>query len=274
MDKIYLNNPPLLCALTAAQEGAQILKKYWGRLQSVEIKSSHSDLVTIADKESEKVIIERIKAHFPDHAILAEESGLAHASKLAEESKYLWIIDPLDGTTNYTHCYPMVSISIALMEKGQVIIGVIFNPFTQELFYAERGKGAYLNDQILSVSSTKELTSSLLATGFAYDRLKSPETNYTEFGYFTQLTQGVRRGGSAALDMAYVAAGRLDGYWERGIQPWDVAAGLLMVEEAGGRVSAYDTSPIDLYSGKVLATNGAIHETISGELMKLSRAAQ
>jgi myo-inositol-1(or 4)-monophosphatase len=253
----------------AAYSGAAVLKKYWGNVGSIQQKTSSSDLVTIADKQSEEAIIKVLKSHFPLHSILAEESGLQEL----KDSEYLWVIDPLDGTTNYTHNYPMVSISIALKSKEQILAGIVYNPILEEFFYAEKGHGAFLNDKPIKVSSTKELNASLLATGFAYDKKKSPETNYKEFTYFTQLTHGVRRGGSAALDLAYVATGRLDGYWERGLQAWDVAAGSLLVEEAGGRVSSYDNSPLDIYTGKVLASNTLIHDSISVELMKLSRTA-
>ena len=263
-----MNNTFLECAKEASQAGAEVLKKYWGKLQSVERKSSHSDLVTIADKESEEAIIGVIKTHYPDHGILAEESGLADIPS----SDFQWVIDPLDGTTNYTHCYPMNAVSIGLVHKGVVIVGVVQNPILNELFWGVRGGGSFLNGERLEVSATDELTSALLATGFAYDRQKTPETNYTEFTFFTHLTQGVRRAGSAALDLAYVAAGRLDGYWERGLQAWDMAAGSLLVEEAGGRVTAYDGSPFNLYSGRILASNTKLHEAISTELVKLKRS--
>lgn len=257
----------LECGLKAAEDGSQVLLKYWGKLKEVECKSSSSDLVTVADKEAEKAIIKHLRSYFPDHGILGEESGLDDR----EESLYRWIIDPLDGTTNYTHNYPMFSISIALFYKGKPLVGIVHNPLLQETFHAIKGGGAFLNEEKIKVSSTCELSKSLLATGFAYDRLKSPETNYTEFAFFTQLTQGVRRAGSAALDLAYVASGRLDGYWERGLKPWDMAAGILLVTEAGGQVSSYDQTPIDLKSGKILASNGHIHAQISNELLKLNR---
>ena len=255
------------CAQEAADAASKVLKKYWGKLKSVETKSAPSDLVTIADKESEEAIIRVIRSYFPDHAILGEESGLEDR----HHSPYQWIIDPLDGTTNYTHGYPMVAISIALYYQMKPLVALVQNPLFNETFYAQKNRGAYGNGKKLSVSKTHDLSSALLATGFAYDRLKTPETNYIEFAYFTQLTQGVRRLGAAALDLAYVAAGRLDGYWERGLKPWDMAAGVLLIEEAGGKTSSYDTSPLDLSSGKILATNGRLHEAISAELMKLKR---
>lgn len=257
----------LQVAIEASEAGCKVLLKYWGKLESIKHKSSTSDLVTEADQESEKAIIGVIKKYYPTHSVLAEESGL-EGSKTAP---FLWVIDPLDGTTNYTHMYPMFAVSIALWHEGKPIVGVVYNPMSKELFHASLNQGAFLNNERLHVSATQKLAASLLATGFAYDRQKSPETNYKEFTYFTHLTQGVRRGGSAALDLCFVASGRLDGYWERGLQPWDLAAGSLLVTEAGGQVTAYDRTPFDLYSGKVLASNGHIHPLISQELMKLSR---
>lgn len=251
-------------ALKAAHAGSQQLLTHWGKLEKIEKKSSFSDLVTAADKASEKAIIEIIKGAFPDHAILAEESGF-EAGKAAEFS---WIIDPLDGTTNYTHLYPVFAISIGFTVHGKPSVGLIYNPISNELYTAVEGKGAYLNDQRIRVSNAQTLDESLLATGFAYDRQKTPETNYREFAKLTHLTQGVRRGGSAALDLAFVAAGRLDGYWERGLQPWDVAAGALLVQEAGGLVTDYASAPLDIYAGKILATNGGLHSALSQALIE------
>ncbi|MCB1113231.1 MAG: inositol monophosphatase [Chlamydiia bacterium] len=251
-------------ALEASRSGCEALLLHWGKLEAIEQKTSFSDLVTEADKASEQAIIKVIKHYYPEHTILAEESGL----EAGQNAEYSWIIDPLDGTTNYTHLYPVFATSIALCYQGDPIVGVIQNPYQKELFKAEKGKGAYLNDKRLKVSKAETLDTSLLATGFAYDRQKSPETNYKEFAKLTHLTQGVRRGGSAALDLAYVAAGRLDGYWERGLQPWDVAAGSLMVEEAGGRVTGYDGNRLDIYGGRILASNGKVHPLLYQALME------
>lgn len=256
----------LATAQQASSKGAQILTEYWGKITAYDLKSSHSDLVTIADKKSEAVIIETIKKSFPDHAIMAEESGFE-----ALPSDYLWIIDPLDGTTNYAHQYPTVSISIGVLYKQEPMVAIVFNPLLNENFEAAKGRGSTLNGKPIRVSSIAKLEDSLLATGFAYDRLKSPETNYKEFTHFTQLTQGVRRAGSAALDLAYVAAGRLDGYWERGVKPWDMAAGWLLVQEAGGKVTAYDNSPLDLMDGHILASNGHLHDEMSNHLRHLKK---
>lgn len=255
-------NAILDCALEASRAGSEVLLTHWGKLEAIERKSSFSDLVTIADKASEEAIIRVIKRYYPAHTILAEESGLEGG----KEAEFSWIIDPLDGTTNYTHLYPLFAVSIALCYQGTPLVGVIQNPLLQELYRAVKGQGSYLNDKRIHVSKAETLDTSLLATGFAYDRQKSPETNYTEFAKLTHLTQGVRRGGSAALDLAYVACGRLDGYWERGLQAWDIAAGALIVAEAGGKVTAYDGSPLDLYGGKILATNGKLHPSLSQAL--------
>jgi myo-inositol-1(or 4)-monophosphatase len=262
LDEPLDKNKALTCALEASRAGSEVLLTHWGKLETIERKSSFSDLVTLADKASEEAIIRVIKRYYPTHAIFAEESGLEGS----KEADFCWVIDPLDGTTNYTHLYPLFAVSIALCYKGTPWVGVIHNPLLQELYRAVKGEGAFLNDKKIHVSKAETLDTSLLATGFAYDRQKSPETNYTEFAKLTHLTQGVRRGGSAALDLAYVACGRLDGYWERGLQAWDIAAGALIVSEAGGNVTAYDGSPLDLYAGKILATNGKLHPALSEAL--------
>jgi myo-inositol-1(or 4)-monophosphatase len=201
---------------------------------------------------------------YPSHSILAEESGL-HPM---EETDYAWVVDPLDGTTNYTHQYPMVSVSIGLRYKGKPIVGVIYNPIHQELFQAAEGLGATLNNKPIKVSNVDNLSHSLLATGFAYDRRDTIDNNYTEFCHITHLSQGVRRGGSAALDLAYVAAGRLDGYWERGLQPWDITAGIIIILEAGGKISSYEGESIIIDTGRILATNGVIHDLLIDELRR------
>lgn len=250
-------------ATKAAKEGGEVLQNHWGRLCQIESKEDFTNLVTEADRESESVIISVLTDHFPEHSFLAEESGRQSVSE-----DFLWAIDPLDGTTNYIHCYPMAAVSIGLIYRGSPLLGVVYNPFTQELYQAARGLGATLNQQTIRVSTIKSLDQSLLATGFAYDRRRNPNTNYAEFCHLTQLTQGVRRAGSAALDLAYVAAGRLDGYWERGVQIWDIAAGAVIVEEAGGRISDYDTKSLNLETGRIVATNGHIHKSLCSELSK------
>ncbi len=261
-----LNNY-LTIGVEAAKRGGAVLKAKWGAFGSVAHKDTTIDLVTDVDRSSEQVILNCIKQHYPAHAILAEESGL----DARPENDFLWVIDPLDGTTNYTHQYPVVAVSIALLYKGEPIVGIVYNPIVDEFFQAARGLGATLNGCAIWVSNVTSLERSLLASGFPYDRRENPDNNYGPFCRLTHKTQGVRRSGAAALDMAYVAAGRLDGYWERGIKPWDIAAGIVLVLESGGQVSAYDGSPLDLFSGKILATNGRIHVELSQEIFKASQ---
>jgi myo-inositol-1(or 4)-monophosphatase len=200
----------------------------------------------------------------PHHAILAEESGGAALGT----SEFLWAIDPLDGTTNFAHQYPFFAVSIGLLINGIASVGVVYDPYHNHLFRAAKGLGATCDRCPIHVSATKELSRSLLVTGFAYDRRETIDNNYAEFCHFTHLTQGVRRGGSASIDLAYVAWGRLDGYWERGLSPWDLAAGVVLVEEAGGKVTAYDGGEFDLKSGRILATNGHLHDVMSQELVQ------
>jgi myo-inositol-1(or 4)-monophosphatase len=250
-------------ATEAALSAGAILQSYWGNLEKIEEKGRPGDLVTEADAAAEAVILQILKRHFPAHQILAEESG----QQGNMDSRFLWAIDPLDGTTNYAHQYPLSATSIALLIDGIPQVGVIFDPFHRELFRAARGLGATRNRQPIRVSTTDQLSRSLLVTGFAYDRRETVDNNYAEFCHLTHLTQGVRRGGAASLDLAYLACGRLDGYWERGLSPWDLAAGVVLVQEAGGKVTAYDESSMDLASGRILATNGKIHEALSQALL-------
>ncbi len=251
-------------ATEAALAGGAILQAYAGKVEIHE-KGRPGDLVTAADKAAEAAILKVIQRHFPDHAILAEESGQVGA----DQSEFLWAIDPLDGTTNYAHQYPFFACSIGLLIQGIPSVGVIFDPSRQDLFRAARGLGATCNRQPIQVSQTATLSQSLLVTGFAYDRRETPDNNYAEFCHFTHLTQGVRRGGAASMDLAYVACGKLDGFWERGLSPWDMAAGVVIVEEAGGKVTAYDQGPFLINSGRILATNGFIHAALSQELGRI-----
>ena len=255
-------------AYIAARTGGAVLKSYWGKLKEIEEKRP-GDLVTAADKESEVVVLEIIKRHFPNHGILAEESGRNDVA----DNEFLWVIDPLDGTTNFAHQYPFSSVSIGLLIDGIPTVGAIYDPFHDELFFAATGLGAICDRggerRKLSVSDTNSLNRSLLVTGFAYDRTRTDDNNYAEFCHFTHLTQGVRRGGSAALDLAYVACGRLDGFWERGLSLWDMAAGVVIVREAGGLVTAYDGSDLDLQTGRILAANSQLHAQMSAELAQV-----
>jgi myo-inositol-1(or 4)-monophosphatase len=250
-------------ASEAALAAGAVLQNYWGKLESIEEKGRPGDLVTEADKQAEAEILKVLDRHLPKHAIFAEESGrLGNA-----DSPYLWAIDPLDGTTNYAHGYPMSSVSIGLLIDNLPTVGVVYNPFRDELFRAAKGLGATCNRRSIRVSQTNELSRSLLVTGFAYDRHETKDNNYAEFCYLTHLTQGVRRSGSAALDLTDVACGRLDGYWERGLRPWDMVAGIVILEEAGGKVTAYDNSSLNIDSGRLLGTNGRIHQNLSQALM-------
>ncbi len=251
-------------ATEAALAAGVILQENYCKLEQIEEKGHPGDLVTEADKQAEAEILKVLDRHVPHHQILAEESG-----QLGEaDSEYLWAVDPLDGTTNYAHGYPLSAVSVGLSIQGTPQIGVVYNPFRDELFRAAKGLGATCNRRPIKVSSTKELGKSLLVTGFAYDRRETTDNNYAEFCYLTHLTQGVRRSGSASLDLADVACGRLDGYWERGLNPWDIVAGIVLLEEAGGKVTAYDGSPIDINSGRILATNGQVHPHLSKALME------
>jgi myo-inositol-1(or 4)-monophosphatase len=252
-------------ATEAALSGGAVLQNYWGKLEDIQEKGRPGDLVTEADKAAEKAILEVLHRHVPDHPILAEESGKLEG--LAGD--YLWAIDPLDGTTNYAHQYPFVAVSIGLLIDGIPQVGVVYDPIRQELFRAAQGLGATCNRRPIRVSQTDDLGKSLLVTGFAYDRRQTSDTNYAEFAHLTHLTQGVRRDGAAALDLAYIACGRLDGYWERGLSVWDMAAGVVLVQEAGGQVTAYDRAPFQLSSGRILATNSKIHDSLSQALLQV-----
>ena len=218
------------------------------------------DLVTEADLASEHLIIERIRSYYPQHGILAEESGEAELSG-GKSSEWKWIIDPLDGTTNYAHSYPCFCVSIALEHAGVLEVGVIYDPVRDEMFAAERGNGATLNDRKITVSSVEELKDAMVCTGFPYNvRERADFTR--DFANFTMAAQAVRRDGSAALDLAYVACGRFDGFWEDGLSPWDIAAGKILIEEARGRVTNFEDQPLSIYTKRVLASNGLVHQAM------------
>lgn len=243
-------------AVNIAKEAGYFLKENIGKIHEIEQKDGLStNLVTDVDKRSEALIIARIREYYPDHQILAEESG-----KEQTNSSYKWIIDPLDGTTNYAHRFPVYCVSIAIEHNGKVIAGVVYDPNLDELFTAERGGGAYLNGERLHVTNTSSLKRSLLATGFPYNLHENPFNCIGHFNNFLMEAQAIRRLGSAALDLAYVAAGRLDGFWEVNLNPWDMAAAALFVEEAGGKVSDFMGNPFSIYRPQVVASNGFIHE--------------
>jgi myo-inositol-1(or 4)-monophosphatase len=248
-------------AMQMARDAGRILLDRQGRALQVSNKGD-IDLVTESDLASEKLITDRIRTHYPRHAILAEESGASDGLMTIEgKSEWRWIIDPLDGTTNYAHGYPCYCVSIALERAGRMEIGVVYDPTRDEMFAAERGQGAMLNDRRIRVSDVEELNSSMLCTGFPYNVRERPQFA-RHFAAFTMKAQAVRRDGSAALDLAYVACGRFEGFWEDGLHPWDVAAGLLLIEEAGGRVTDFNSAPLSIYTPKVLASNGLIHEAM------------
>jgi myo-inositol-1(or 4)-monophosphatase len=238
-------------AIETAREAGQILLERFGRKINISLKGD-INLVTEADLASEKYIIEKIRSHYPKHSVLAEESGEAIA---AGESEWKWVIDPLDGTTNYAHGYPCFCVTLALEYRGEIVVGVTFDPTRDELFAAERGGGATLNNKPIRVSETEKLSDALLVTGFPYDA-RERENFARHFTGFTHKSRGIRRDGSAAIDMAYVACGRFDGFWEEGLHAWDVAAGVLLIEESGGRVSYYDGSKFSIYKPPICASNG------------------
>ena len=243
-------------AIAAARAGGEELRRRFGGRQAVRYKGP-VDLVTAADQAAEDAIVAVLRGTFPRHDILAEEAD--HGRR---DSSYRWIIDPLDGTTNFAHGFPWFAVSIALEVDGRVVLGVVYNPVSDELFVAQQGQGAFLNDIPLRVSETERLDESLLATGFPYDRKESPLNNYDHFVHFQQAAQACRRAGAASLDLACVAAGRFDGYWEMKLKPWDAAAGQLLATEAGGRVSDFAGGDFDIYGWQCLASNGRIHRAM------------
>lgn len=242
-------------AIETAREAGHLLLEKFGRITTVTMKGD-INLVTEADLASEALIIERIKSHYPKHEILAEEAG--NAVTIDGETEWKWIIDPLDGTTNYAHGYPCFAVTIALERRGEVVVGVTFDPTRNELFAAEKGQGATLNGKPIRVSDTESLSASLIVTGFPYD-FKRKDDFARHLTEFLMQSRGVRRDGSAAIDMAYVACGRFDGFWEEGLNPWDMAAGRLLIEEAGGWVTGYNGEPFSIYTPPVCASNGKIH---------------
>jgi len=250
-------------AVDAALKGGEILLSRFGSSNNVRFKEK-INLVTDADLLAERAVVDVIQKSFPDHQIMGEE-GVANGG----ESDHKWIIDPLDGTTNYAHGYPVFSVSVALEIKGEVVVGAVYNPILKELFTAEKGKGAYLNGKRLEVSTTDKLIDSLLSTGFPYVRMAGGPTNLEYFNKAIMNCQEIRRDGSAALDLCYVAAGRFDGFWELMLKPWDDAAGMLILTEAGGKVTDLKGGPYSIYSDEILATNVLIHQ----ELMDLLNSA-
>lgn len=247
----------LKTAIRAARAAGEIQRKGLGKVHKIKFKGE-INLVTEIDKACEEKIQKIVSKEFPDHDFLMEESGAWN-----RPSEYKWIVDPLDGTTNYSHGYPFFCASIGLVYREQVILGVVYEPVMDQLFVGARGGGARLNGKRIHVSKISTLKRSLLATGFAYNvQTTANDNNMDHFNNFIMHTQAVRRDGAAAIDICYVACGRFDGFWELGLWPWDSSAGLVILEEAGGRVTMFDGGPFDLYGKQIVASNGKIHESM------------
>lgn len=243
-------------AIEAATAAGKFLRQNLGKARDIQQKSGQErNLVTEIDKRSEEIIIDIIKKHYPHHDILAEESG----TEQGKTSEYKWIIDPLDGTTNFTHGLPVFCVSIGIEHRGEIIAGAIFDPNNNEIFSAEKGRGAFLNGKRIRVSQKNTLDSSLLVTGFPYNITENPDHAVEHFVNFLMNAQAVRRLGSAAIDLAYIACGRFDGFWEVALNPWDMAAGSLIVTEAGGAMTDFVGNKFSIYKKQMLASNGLIH---------------
>ena len=244
----------LSVAWEAAGAAGEIIRDNWRQPKYIDFKGA-IDLVTSVDRESERKIVETIRGHFPDHSILAEEETDVRGS----QQELRWIVDPLDGTTNFAHGYPQFCVSIAFERDGQVVLALVYDPLRGECFRAIAGHGATLDGERITVSAIDQLDRALLATGFPYDHRDNAEFYLSYFQVFTKRSQGIRRGGSAALDLCYVACGRLDGFWEMKLKPWDTAAGALIVKEAGGQLSNFSGQPFSIWSNETLASNRWIH---------------
>jgi myo-inositol-1(or 4)-monophosphatase len=248
-------------ALETTCRAGQLLREMHCRQHTVGQKSSDIDLVTEADIASERLIVDAIRARFPDHSILSEE-GLGDLEAATSDTPWIWLVDPLDGTVNYAHGYPTWGVSLALAKRGRPVLGVTCDPLRDEVFWAEQDRGAWLNGEALHVSDVPNLSRALVATGFAYKRASLDDNNVAEFGVVMPRVQGVRRAGAAVLDLAHLAAGRMDAYWEMHLQPWDWAAGWLLVREAGGVVTGISGEPWTLASGNIAASNGVLHDQL------------
>jgi len=251
-------------AIRVARDAGRLLRDRLGTGFDIEHKGA-INLVTEVDLASEKLIRETISTYYPRHEILAEEGGLTE-----NKSEYRWIVDPLDGTTNYAHGYPMFCVSIALERAGETILGVVYDPMREELFSAEPSAGAALNNRPIRVSKTDQLMQSILSTGFPYDIGTSKLTNLDHWANFAMNAQALRRDGAAALDLCYVACGRFDGFWELNLSPWDTAAGALIVAEAGGRLTNFSNDAFSNYKPEVVASNGLIHDRMI-EVLAMTR---
>ena len=245
---------PLEFAIELAFESGRIQKRYFQKTLSI-MHKGEINLVTNVDFECQSRILELLRNNFPDDEVISEEKANAY-----EAGKNRWIVDPLDGTTNYAHGYPFFCTSIAYEVGGEIIVGVVYNPIMDELFFARKGDGSFLNGERLEVSTIEEIKQALLVTGFPYDVVTNPNNNLNHWTAFIMRAQALRRDGSAGLNLSYVAAGRFDGFWEMRLSPWDMAAGVLIVREAGGTVTSLSGETFSLFSGGVLASNGLIHE--------------
>jgi len=249
----------LSVAWEAAEEAGALIRETWQQSKQIQYKSA-IDLVTSADREAEERIVRVLQKRFPDHSILAEEETNIAGS----QNIYRWIIDPLDGTTNFAHAYPHFSVSIALEREGEMILGLVYDPVHGEVFKAAKGCGAFLNEKSVRTSRVKELDKALLATGFPYDRRERAAFYLSFFSAFMVRSQGIRRNGSAALDLCYLACGRIDGFWEFKLHPWDTAAASIIVREAGGTLTDFSGSPFSIWGEETLGSNGIIH----GEMLR------
>lgn len=255
-------------AVNTASKAGEWIKSKVGGFRSLQYKSSSVDLVTEVDKGAEQMIRSLIATHFPEHAFLGEESGDGSLTvEQAQEEEYVWIVDPVDGTTNFVHGLPFFSVSIALAHRGEVIVGVVYDPNRNEMFVAEKGKGAYLHGKRMRVAGEDKLSSSLLAAGFPANA-EDARRNLEGIRLIQPKVRSIRMTGSAAIHLAYVAAGRLSGYWEYGLNVWDMAAGMLLVSESGGRVTDLSGEPLTLATRNIAATNGLIHDELLTELRR------
>lgn len=257
------NKEFLHIAVQAAKKAGAYQKEKWQTNFKVEFKSD-INLVTEVDKHCEKEIVSLLQEHFPDHDIMAEE-GTGNGTR--KDSPYKWIIDPLDGTTNFAHRYPLFAVSIALEHQGEIIIGIVYDPLKDELFTAIKGEGAFLNEQKISVSDAPEVNKALVATGFAYNIREAKDYAVENFVNMLMSAQGIRRDGVAAIDLCYVACGRYDAFFELNLFPWDVAAGKLILEEAGGKVTLFSGKEFSVYDKEILATNGKLQAEM-GKILK------
>ena len=238
-----------------SKEAGELIRNAFGKAHSIEFKTNELNLVTETDKASEKLITDFIRKKYPSHGILAEEGSEQNTS-----AEYLWVVDPLDGTTNFAHGLPIFSVSIGLQKNGETIAGVVYDVMRDIVYSTEKNSGSFENGRRLQVSKNENLGHSMLVTGFPYDVKQNPDKAYERFIEFLKHARAIRRLGSAAIDFCYVANGVFDGFWEVSLHPWDLCAGKLIVEEAGGLVTDFDGNKIDIYSKRILGTNGSIHQ--------------